>query len=172
MSAPVPDQSGPSDDDLVPAYGGSADRGVRESVPDDDPMAGDVVSVLQAEHRKLYDLFGEMVALLDAGDVAAVRERWFGVVRETLEFLAGSERVVVPAVADGGQGADARSVLRERLTAYDELNPDIDPDDVRDVATTAVQTLREQEQQLLPRLRELDATERDRLGEDLRQVMG
>ena len=160
---------------VAPEFGGSADTGVVDSVPERDPMAGDAASLVRAELGKLYDLYGDMVALLDAGDLEQVDQRFFGVVRETLEFEAAVERVVVPEVGDavGQLPDDARpAALVERLQAYDELNSDRSPDVLRGLAVETVEELRAQEQVLLPAVQALDVGVRDRLGEDLRQVMG
>jgi hypothetical protein len=160
---------------VAPEFGGSADGGVVASVPEHDPMAGDAAGLLRAELGKLNGLFGELVALLDAGELDEVDQRFFGVVRETLEFQAALGRVVVPEVPDAaGQLPDrARpGALVERLQAYDELNSDRSPDVLRGLAVETVEALREQERALLPAVEGLDADLRDRLGEDLRQVMG
>ena len=161
--------------DVGPDFGGTADAGVVSSVPEHSPMAGDVAGLLRAELGKLYDLFGELVALLDAGALDEVGQRFYGVVRETLEFQAALGRVVVPEVPDaaGALPDDAApAALVERLQAYDELNSDRSPDVLRGVAVETVEALRAQEQALLPGVEALDADVRDRLGEDLRQVMG
>ena len=160
---------------VAPEFGGSADVGVVASVPEHDPMAGDAAGLLHAELNKLYDLFGDLVALLDNGELDQVGQRFYGVVRETLEFEAALERVVVPEVADAaGQLPDGArpAALVERLQAYDELNSDRSPDVLRGLAVETVQELRAQEQVLLPAVQALDVDVRDRLGEDLRQVMG
>ena len=160
---------------VAPEFGGSPDVGVVSSVPEHDPMAGDAGRLLQAELRKLYDLFGELVALLDSGELDQVGQRFFGVVRECLEFEAALQRVVAPEVADaaGQLPDDARpAALVERLQAYDELNSDRSPDVLRGLAVGTVEQLRTQEQVLLPAVQALPADARDRLGEDLRQVMG
>src|SRR3954453_15799231 len=117
--------------DVGPDFGGTADAGVISSVPEHDPMAGDIAGVLRAELGKLYDLFGDLVALLDAGGLDEVGQRFYGVVRETLEFQAALGRVVVPEVPDAaGELPDAAGpgALVERLQAYDELNSDRSPD--------------------------------------------
>ena len=161
--------------DVGPDFGGTADAGVVSSVPEHDPMAGDAAGVLRAELHKLYDLYGDLVALLDAGELDEVGQRFFGVVRETLEFQAALGRVVVPEVPDAaGQLPDAArpGALVERLQAYDELNSDRSPDVLRGLAVETVEALRAQEQSLLPAVEALDADVRDRLGEDVRQVMG
>src|ERR671932_1634128 len=89
---------------VAPEFGGSADEGIVASVPEHDPMAGDAAGVLHAELGKLYDLFGDLVALLDNGELDQVGQRFYGVVRETLEFQAALERVVIPEVADAAGG--------------------------------------------------------------------
>ena len=158
-----------------PEFGGSADGGVVASVPEHDPMAGDAAGVLGTELRKLYGLFGDLVALLDAGELDQVGRRFYGVVRETLELQAALERVVVPEVTDaaGRLPDDARpGALVERLQAYDELNSERSPEVLRGVAVGTVESLRAQERALLPALQALAVDVRDRLGEDLRQVMG
>src|SRR5919199_5176925 len=85
---------------VAPEFGGSADEGIVSSVPEHDPMAGDAAGLLRAELGKLYDLFGDLVALLDNGELDQVAQRLYGVVRETLEFEAALQRVVVPEVAE------------------------------------------------------------------------
>src|ERR671938_1223332 len=106
---------------VAPEFGGSADEGIVASVPEHDPMAGDAAGVLHAELGKLYDLFGDLVALLDSGELDQVGQRFYGVVRETLEFEAALERVVVPEVADAAarvpDGAPP-AALAERLQAH------------------------------------------------------
>jgi hypothetical protein len=167
--------SEPTDPDVGPPYGGTADAGVRSSVPADDPMTGDLAAVLRAEFAKIYDLFGDLVALLDNGRFGEVQQRWFGVIRETLEFEAACQQVVVPEVPDAVAGLDddtKPSALVDWLQAYDELNPDLQPDEARTTALTTVEALELQEQALLPAVDALDADVRNRLGEDLRQVMG
>jgi hypothetical protein len=160
---------------VLPEFAGSADSGVVESVGEYHPMAGDAASLVRAELGKLYDLYGDLVGLLDAGQLDQVGERWFGVVRETLEFEAALGRVVVPEV---GRAADALpdrarpAALVQRLQAYDEMNSDRSPDVLRGVATETVEALQAQERQLLPAVEALADDVRDRLGEDLRQVMG
>src|ERR671932_453138 len=92
-----------------------------------------------------------------------------------LEFEAALDRVVVPEVPDAaGRLPDGArpAALVERLQAYDELNSDRSPDVLRGLAVETVEELRAQEQILLPAVQALDADVRDRLGEDLRQVMG
>jgi hypothetical protein len=167
--------SEPTDPDVGPAYGGTADTGVRSSVPAGDPMTGDVAAVLDAEFGKLFDLYGDMLALLDAARFDDVRQRWFGVIRETLEFQAACQRVVVPEVPDAAStlpdGTEPTALL-DWLQAYDELNPDLQPDEVRTTAMTTVEALQAQQHALVPAVRGLPGDLRDRLGEDLRQVMG
>jgi len=166
--------SQPPDPD-IPAYAGSADAGVRSSVPAGDPMAGDAAGLLRAEYGKLYDLYGDIVALLDAARFDEIRQRWFGVVRETLEFEAAVQRVVLPEVPDAASslpdGTEPAALL-DWLRAYDELNPDLEPDEVRTTATTTVEALEAQDRVLVPAVDALAPDLRDRLGEDLRQVMG
>ncbi len=160
---------------VAPEFGGSADEGVVSSVPEHDPMAADAASLMRAELVKLYDLYGDLVALLDARELEQVGQRFYGVIRETLEFQAALVRVVVPEVPDAvGDLPDAAApaALVERLQAYDELNSDHSPDVVRGLATETVEVLRAQEQVLLPAVQALPADVRDRQGEDLRQVMG
>jgi hypothetical protein len=160
---------------VAPEFGGSADGGVVASVPEHDPMAGEAAGLLRAEFGKLHGLFGDLVALLDAGELDEVDQRFFGVVRETLEFQAALGRVVVPEVPDAaGQLPDGArpGALVERLQAYDELNSDRSPDVLRGLAVETVEALRQQERALLAAVEGLDADLRDRLGEDLRQVMG
>jgi hypothetical protein len=167
--------SEPIDPDVGPAYGGAADAGVRSSVPDGAPMRGDAAAVLRAEYTKIYSLFGDLVALLDDGRLDVVEQRWYGVVRETLEFEAACGRVVVPEVPDAAGAlpdGTSPSALVDWLQAYDELNPDLQPDEARTTALTTVEALEAQERVLLPAVDALAPQVRDRLGEDLRQVMG
>src|SRR3954467_9337328 len=119
---------------VAPEFGGSADVGVVSSVPEHDPMAGDAAGLMRAELGKLDSLYGALVALLDAGRLDEVGERFYGVVRETLEFQAALVRVVVPEVPDAaGELPDAATpaALVQRLQAYDELNSDRSPDVLR-----------------------------------------
>jgi hypothetical protein len=138
-------------------------------------MVGDAHAVMRAELGKLYDLYGDIVALLDAGKLDEIRQRWFGVVRETLEFEAAVQRVVLPEVGDAASalpdGTEPGALL-DWLRSYDELNPDLQPDEVRTTAMTTVEALEAQERTLVPAVAALDADLRDRMGEDLRQVMG
>jgi hypothetical protein len=160
---------------VAPEFGGAADEGVVASVPEHDPMAADAASLIRAELGKLYNLFGDMVALLDAGELDQVDQRFFGVVRETLEFQAALVHVVVPEVPEAAAAlpdAATPAALVERLQAYDELNSDRSPDVLRGLATETVEALRAQERALLPAVQALAADVRDRLGEDVRQVMG
>src|SRR4051812_48600800 len=85
---------------VAPEYARGADEGGVAGVPEHDPMAGGAGGVLGAELGKLFALYGDVVALLDAGHLREVGQRWFGVVRETLEFEAALERVVVPEVPE------------------------------------------------------------------------
>ena len=67
-----------------------------------------------------------------------------------------------------------RHVVRliERLLPHDAMDEPVVPDRVRATCAVALRELRGQEEVLLPALGALDADERERLGEDLRQVMG
>jgi hypothetical protein len=138
-------------------------------------MAGDAAGLLRAEYGKLYDLYGDIVALLDAARFDEIRRRWFGVVRETLEFEAAVQRVVLPEVPDAASslpdGTEPAALL-DWLRAYDELNPDLEPDEVRTTATTTVEALEAQDRAFVPAVEALPGDVRVRLGEDLRQVMG
>ena len=138
-------------------------------------MAGAVDEVLRAEFGKLYDLYGDMMALLDAARFDEVRQRWFGVIRETLEFEAGVQRVVLPEVPEAAaslpDGTEPAALL-DWLQSYDELNPDLEPDEVRTTAMTTVEALEAQDRALVPAVGALPGKVRARLGEDLRQVMG
>jgi hypothetical protein len=159
----------------VPEFAGSADTGIVDSVGEHSPMAGDAASFVRAELGKLYGLYGDVVALLDAGELDELGQRWFGVVRETLEFEAALDRVLLPELpgaADELTGRARPAALVEQLQAYDEMNSDRSPDVLRGVAVETVEALRAQEQALLPAVERLAVDVRDRLGEDLRQVMG
>ena len=163
---------------VVPEYAGSADTGVVSSVGEHDGAAGDVVDVVLAGHRKLDGVFAELLALADAGDEAALRLRWGGVVRELLEHEAAERRVVLPAAEEvAGQGAavevgQRQQELMDRLSRYDQLNADVSADEVRAAVDAAAEQLRTVDDVIVPLLRQLPADERMRLGEDLRQVMG
>jgi hypothetical protein len=175
-SIPEPDLAvDPEAGGVAPEFGGSADGGVVASVPEHHPMAGDAADLVRAELGKLDDLYGDVVALLDADRLDEVDQRWFGVVRETLEFEAALDRVVVPevgsAIADLPERARPAALVG-RLTAYDEMNSDRSPDVLRGVAVETVEALQAQRRALLPAVQALAADVRDRLGEDLRQVMG
>jgi hemerythrin superfamily protein len=147
-------------------------------VPSGQQAAGDLVQLLESEHRKLNRIFGELLDLLDRGDLDAVRMRWGGVVRELLEHEAAEARVVWPVAnrfADAANLADEHrreETLAQRLRDYDELNPVVDPPSVREVIALAREHLRAEDIDLLPRLATLDPSELRRLGEDMRQVMG
>jgi hypothetical protein len=162
---------------VTPEFAGSADTGVVDSVGEHHPMAGDAADVLRAELGKLLALHDEVVAMLVAGALEEFAQRWYGVVRETLEFEAALARVVVPELgSDPGSndlpdGADPGALV-ERLRPYDELNSGRSADELRRVADENVETLRAQQRSLLPAVERLDADVRERLGEDLRQVMG
>src|SRR5690348_10231280 len=160
---------------VAPEYAGTADIGVVSSVPEHDPMAGDAEGVVRAELAKLFDLYGDVVALLDNGRLDEVGQRWFGVIRETLEFEAALDRVVAPEVPQAVEALPERArpaALVQRLQAFDELNADLSPDTVRGTATETVEDLEAQRRELLPAVGALAGDVRDRLGEDLRQVMG
>lgn len=161
-----------------PEYAGAADAGVVSSVGEHDAAAGDIVDVLHSEHRKIERVFGELAQLVDAGDVAGLRLRWGGVVREVLEHEAAERRVVLPAIeqADGaGPAADVRrrqEELLERLGRHDALNPEASAEDVRTTMDATLAYLRTVDEIVVPLLERLPAQERMRLGEDLRQVKG
>lgn len=157
-----------------PDYADTADRGIRSSVPEGDPMVGDVAEVLAAQFGKLSALYADLVALLDGDQFDEVVQRWYGVIRETLEFEAACQRVLIPTLPNAASLPDGHqpSALVERLLRYDELNPDLQPDEARVTATRTVEALEAQARVLVPTVQALPADERDRLGEDLRQVMG
>lgn len=162
----------PNDAVTLPPYAGDADPGLRDSLPATDPMLGDAADIVDAECGKLENLLGVTVGLLDDGDLAAVQQRWYGIVRELLEFEAALDRVVAPAVA--GTRADetgAADVMLD-LRRYDGLTAEVDPDDVRRVCVAAAALLEQQQSQLVPALRSLEPAARRDLGEDLREVMG
>lgn len=167
--------SEPPDPDVGPAYAGSADAGVRSSVPARDPMTGDAAAVMRAEFDKLYALYGVIVALLDAARLGEIQQRWFGIIRETLEFEAAVQRVVLPEVPNAASSLPEDTepaALLDWLRSYDELNPDLEPDEVRTTAMTTVEALEAQDRALVPAVEALAGDLRARLGEDLRQVMG
>ncbi|MDP9417963.1 MAG: hemerythrin domain-containing protein [Actinomycetota bacterium] len=158
-----------------PAYGGSADTGVQQSVGRGSDAAGDVVQLVQHEHRKLDSLFGEVLDELAAGDLETVRLRWGGIVREALEFEAAERHVIYPEVrGDEAVAAEARreNDVIEALSDFDALNPEIDPERVRQVIDLARAHFAAEEAEVLPRLAVLPADRLLALGEDMRQVMG
>jgi hypothetical protein len=158
---------------VTPEFAGSADTGVVDSVGEHHPRAGDAADVLRAELDKLLALHDEVVGMLVAGALEEFAQRWYGVVRETLEFEAALARVVVPELggADLPDGADPQALV-ERLRAYDELNTGRSADELRGAADENLEALRAQQRSLLPAVERLEADVRERLGEDLRQVMG
>ena len=84
----------------APAYGGSADEGVRSSVPATTRWPATPPSLIRAEFGKLYDLYGDLVALLDA---AAIRPGPAALLRRRPGdpgVPGGVQRVVVPEVPD------------------------------------------------------------------------
>ncbi len=158
-----------------PAYGGTADTGVQQSVGRGSDATGTIVQLLQHEHRKLDALFGELLDELAAGNLETVRLRLGGIVREALEFEAAERRVVYPEVrADDAVAAEARreDEVIEALSAYDALNPEVDPEGVRRVIDLARAHFAAEEAELLPRLAVMPADRQLALGEDMRQVMG
>src|SRR4051794_18207179 len=70
----------------LPDYAGSRDEGLRESLPPGAPALGDIVDLVTAEHRKLERLLSEMTELARTGADEELGQRWYGVVRELLEF--------------------------------------------------------------------------------------
>lgn len=164
----------------LPAYGGSADTGVEQSVDTGSGAAGDLVQVLDAEHRKLERLFAEVEQLLDARDLEGLRRRWGGIVRELLEHETAEEHVVWPLVR-GPHGPENEDLaaeharqegLRARLLDHDALNPDVEPTAVREILQLAREHLRGKDAALLPVVSRLPADQLRTLGEDFRQVKG
>jgi hypothetical protein len=161
-----------TDDPLLPPYAGAADHGVEESLSQSMGEAGDLLDFVTAEHRKLVWLWDEIIAALDRGDQEWPRIRLGGIVRETREYLAAENLVVAPAMPDPpGSLVEARTVL-EALGEFDELNPEIDEPRVRELARRVLDDLHAQDDEVVPRIVDLDAAERWKLGEDIRQVMG
>jgi hypothetical protein len=161
-----------TDDELLPPYAGTADRGVQGSLSDETGAAGDLLDFVTAEHRKLVWLWDEMVAALDRRDVEWARLRLGGVVRETREYLAAEAHVVVPALSETPESLrEAGSVLMA-LEDFDALNPEIDEPRLRELARRVLDDLHAQDNEVVPRIVDLDAAERWQLGEDMRQVMG
>lgn len=176
MTASNPGPDGPT---LDAEYAGSADSGVVGSVGKRAPAAGDVVQVLRAEHTKLQHVLDEMAGLARSDDREALRLRWGGVARELVEHEAAQSRVVLPA-AENAVGADAVADVRrgqqqllDRLQAHDAFTADdVGPQEVASVIDLASEQLRLVDRVLVPVLQQLPADERQRLGEDMRQVMG
>lgn len=180
----------------LPPYAGSADSGVADSVPPQDPARGDVVAVVRSSHETLQRLLDDVDGLLrgagpgpdpdapdplahDAASSPAVvggwRGRWPGVVRSLLEQLDAEGRVAWPAVDDGaeaGPAARARSLSAD-LREVDGLDlRDVDADRVAALVSRSRDELHALDETLLPRLEALPADQRAALGEDLRQVLG
>ncbi len=160
----------------MPEYAGRADHGMESSLPQGAPALGDIVEAVTAEHDKLDGLLDEVVALASGEQHGDLRLRWFGVVRELLEFEAAQERVVWPVVGDDGElGAEHERHRRliERLVTQDELlDREVDPQEVVEIAQSARRHLASGLEALVPLLQRLPADERRELGKDLRQVMG
>ncbi len=157
-------------------YAGHADHGLESSLPATAPQLGDIVEIVTAEHDKLERLLSLMVSLAEEGDHGDLARRWFGVVRETLEFEAAQERVVWAAVGDDGELGvqhERQRQLVELLSTQDALlDQELDVDEVTRIAQSAREHLATGLEVLLPVLERLPADERRELGEDLRQVMG
>jgi hypothetical protein len=161
-----------TDEPLIPPYAGAADHGVEGSLPDETGEAGDLLDFVTAEHRKLVWLWDEMVSALDRGDQDWVRLRLGGIVRETREYLAAECRVVVPALTETPESLRTARTVLMALEQFDELNPEIDEPRLREVARQVLDDLHAQDDEVVPRIVDLDAAERYELGEDMRQVMG
>lgn len=176
MTASSPGPGGPPFDEQ---YAGSADSGVVGSVGESAPAAGDVVQVLRAEHTKLQHVLDEMARLARGEDREALRLRWGGVARELVEHETAQSRVVLPA-AENAVGADAVADVRrgqqqllDRLQEHDAFTADdVGPQEISSVIDLASEQLRLVDAVLLPVLQQLPRDERERLGEDMRQVMG
>jgi hypothetical protein len=161
-----------TDEPLVPPYGGAADRGVEQSLPDETGEAGDLLDFVTAEHRKLAGLWDEILTSLDRGDLDWVRLRLGGIVRETREYLAAEGHVVVPALTEMPASLIQAATVQQALDDFDSLNPDVDEPRLRELAGQVLADLRAQDDEVVPRIVDLDAAERWQLGEDMRQVMG
>ena len=159
-------------DDLVPPYAGAADHGVEDSLRDRTGAAGDLLDFVTSEHRKLVWLWDEMVTALDRADTEWLRLRLGGVVRETREYLAAERHVVVPALPETPASLRTAGTVLDALADFDELNPEIDESRLRDLARQVLDDLHAQDDEVVPRIVDLDAAERWKLGEDMRQVMG
>jgi hypothetical protein len=158
---PPPEGTGTPADDIVldpiledppvgPPYGGAADSGVVSSVGEYAPEALDAMAFLQAEHRKLESVLDEVAEQLEQEGLDAVRLRWGGVVRETLEH----------------------AVAEERVGEQDSVNPEVDADQLRQTIDLVREHTRRVEAVVLPALQQLPPARLMALGEDLRQVMG
>jgi hypothetical protein len=161
-----------TDDELLPPYAGAADHGVEESLREATGEAGDLLDFVTSEHRKLVWLWDEIVAALDRGDQDWVRLRLGGIVRETREYLAAERRVVLPALPDTPDSLAQAAGVLTALEDFDSLNPDVDEPRLRDVSRRVLDDLHAQDDEVVPRIVDLDAAERWQLGEDMRQVMG
>jgi hypothetical protein len=113
-----------------------------------------------------------MVAALDRGDTEWVRLRLGGVVRETREYLAAERHVVVPVLAETPESLRVAGTVLTALEEFDALNPEIDEPRLRELARQVLDDLHAQDDEVVPRIVDLDAAERWQLGEDMRQVMG
>ncbi|MCW2586967.1 MAG: hypothetical protein JWN55_2483 [Frankiales bacterium] len=182
---PPPEGTGTPADDIVldpiledppvgPPYGGAADSGVVSSVGEYAPEALDAMAFLQAEHRKLESVLDEVAEQLEQEGLDAVRLRWGGVVRETLEHAVAEERVAWEAVPPEELNSvrDQQHRLVEVLGEQDSVNPEVDADQLRQTIDLVREHTRRVEAVVLPALQQLPPARLMALGEDLRQVMG
>jgi hypothetical protein len=161
-----------TDEPLVPPYAGAADHGVEDSLRDRTGEAGDLLDFVTSEHRKLVWLWDEIITALDRADLDWVRLRLGGIVRETREYLAAERHVVVPALPEPPDSLRVAGTVLEALEVFDALNPDVDEPRLRELARQVLDDLHAQDDEVVPRIVDLDAAERWQLGEDMRQVMG
>jgi hypothetical protein len=159
-------------DPVLPPYGGAEDHGVEDSLPESLGEAGDLLDFVTAEHRKLVWLWDEIVSAFDRGDADWVRQRLGGIVRETREYLAAERYVVVPALPEPPDSLRVAGTVLDALAEFDSLNPDLDEPAIRALARQVLDDLHAQDDEVVPRIVDLDADARWRLGEDMRQVMG
>jgi hemerythrin superfamily protein len=174
----------PTDDPIIdpvledppvgPPYGGAADEGVVSSVGEHDPEALDAVAFVQAEHRKLEAVLDEVLEQLASDGMDAVRARWGGIVRETLEHAVAEERVVWEAVPAESLASvrEQQHALVQVLQDQDALNPEVDADQLHRAVALVREHTQAVEAVVVPALQQLPAARLMALGEDLRQVMG
>lgn len=160
------------DPQVGPAYGGGPDRAA-------DAPSGDIVALLRHEREKVENVLEEVSLLLEP-EPDAGRLRLGSAARELLEHLAGSARVVWPAVPSSEIDADPalqaqrerEDALAVRLSEADSWTPDLEAGEAHSLIDQTLDVLRDRENTLLPWLADQPEEQRRQLAEDLRQVAG